>query len=362
MPPRIIAFYLPQFHTIPENDKWWGKGFTDWVNVKKTRPIFRGHEQPKCPLNDNYYDLSNPETLRWQTELARKYSVFGFCFYHYWFNGKLLLEKPAELLLANKDININFCFSWANEPWARTWDGKAHQVLMPQNYGIKSDWKSHFDYILPFFKDERYIKEDGRPMMLIYKSTSIPCAKEMMDYWNELAQQEGFAGIHFVETLRGESIDKRPLPYLAKVEFEPARTNMQQHWLMLNYKRIRRKVIGALNIFFHLSIPQNRPFHFADVAKKSIALTSPGGTYGGVFVGWDNTPRRGLISTIVLPPTKEEFKKYLISKIRQTKNCYHTNYVFVNAWNEWGEGAVLEPDTIHHYQYLEALKEAIDEV
>ena len=357
---KIVAFYLPQFHAIPENDEWWGKGFTDWVNVRKARPIFRGHEQPKCPLNDNYYDLSKTEALRWQASLANQYGVYGFCFYHYWFNGKLLLEKPVELLLANKDININYCFSWANEPWARTWDGKASQVLMPQSYGTEDDWKQHFDYILPFFKDQRYIKEDGRPMLLIYKSTSIPCAKEMMDYLNELAKKEGFPGIHFVETLRGDKPDKRSLPYLAKVEFEPLRTNLQQPWLILNYKRIRRRVIGLLNQVFHLSIPQNKPFRFADVARRAVAIESPEGTYGGVFAGWDNTPRRGLISTIVLPPTKQEFKNYLTAKIQQTQNVYHTDFVFVNAWNEWAEGTVLEPDTIHRHQYLEAIKECLD--
>ncbi|MBO7119858.1 MAG: glycoside hydrolase family 99-like domain-containing protein [Bacteroidaceae bacterium] len=362
MKAKVIAYYLPQFHAIPENDEWWGKGFTDWVNVKKAKPLFKRHQQPKCPLNNNYYDLSDPETLRWQAELAKEYSVYGFCFYHYWFNGKLLLEKPAELLLANKDIDVNFCFSWANEPWARTWDGKAHQVLMPQNYGSKDDWKAHFNYLLPFFKDKRYIKEDNRPMLLIYKSTSIPCAKEMMDCWNELARKEGFDGIHFVETLRGQELDKRPLPFLAKVEFEPVRSNLHQPWIVLNYKRIRRIVIGAINAVFHLSIPQNSPFRFEDVAKRSIALESPEGTYGGIFTGWDNTPRRGAISTIVLPPTKEELKNYLISKIRQTQSHYHTNYIFVNAWNEWAEGAVLEPDTIHHYQYLETVKEVIDEL
>ena len=360
MKPRIIALYLPQFHAIPENDEWWGKGFTDWVNVKKARPIFKGHQQPKRPLNDNFYDLSNPDTLRWQARLARSYSVYGFCFYHYWFNGKLLLEKPAELLLENKDIDLHFCFSWANEPWARTWDGKAHETLMPQAYGGKDDWERHFRYLLPFFRDERYIKEDNRPMFLIYKSTSIPCAKEMMDCWNAMAKEEGFDGIHFVETLRGKEQDKRALPFLAKAEFEPIRTNIQQPWAVLNYKRVRRSVIGAVNKLFHLSIPQNKPFRFADVARRSLALQSPKGTYGGVFVGWDNTPRRGLISTIVLPPTKEEFKLYLEKKIQQTEKVYQTHYVFVNAWNEWAEGTVLEPDETNKYMYLEAIKEAIN--
>ncbi|MBO4718249.1 MAG: glycoside hydrolase family 99-like domain-containing protein [Prevotella sp.] len=359
MSTRIIAFYLPQFHSIPENDEWWGKGFTDWVNVKKARPLFKGHQQPRIPLNENYYDLSKVDTLQWQAKIANEYGVYGFCFYHYWFNGKLLLEKPAEMLLADKSIALNFCFSWANEPWARTWDGKAKQVLMPQSYGGKDDWEKHFYYLLPFFKDERYIKENNCPMFLIYRSCSIPCAAEMMEEWNEMAKKAGFNGIHFVETLRNGKREKRNLPFKAKVEFEPARTNMQQHPVILNYKRVRRRIINIINNIFHCTIPLNKPFPFVDVAQRSIEKKSPVGTYGGVFIGWDNTPRRGLAGTIVLPPSKAEFKQYFKTKMEQTLNVYHTNYVFINAWNEWAEGTVLEPDETHQYEYLEAIKESI---
>lgn len=362
MSPRIIAFYLPQFHAIPENDEWWGKGFTDWVNVKKAKPIFKGHQQPRIPLGDNYYDLSKIETLKWQTEIANKYGIYGFCFYHYWFNGKLLLERPAEMLLADKNITLNFCFSWANEPWARTWDGKAHHVIMPQKYGNKSDWVKHFNYLLPFFHDERYIKENNSPMFLIYRSSCIPCAAEMMEEWNEMARKAGFNGIHFVETLRNGKCEKRNLPFKAKVEFEPIRSNMQQHIVVLNYKRVRRTIINIMNNTFHCTIPLNRPFPFVDVAQRSLEKRSSEGTYGGVFIGWDNTPRRGLAGTIVLPPSKAEFKQYLQAKMEQTLNVYHTNYVFINAWNEWAEGTVLEPDNTHQYEYLEAIKESITTV
>lgn len=358
MKPRVIALYLPQFHAIPENDEWWGKGFTDWVNVMKAIPLFDGHQQPRIPLDGNYYDLSQTDAIRWQAQLAKKYNVYGFCFYHYWFNGKLLLEKPAELLLASKKIDTHYCFSWANEPWARTWDGKGHKVLMPQAYGTETDWERHFQYLLPFFLDERYIKEANCPMFIIYKSSSIPCAAEMMECWNTLAKEAGFEGIHFVETLRDGSCDMRPLPFKARMEFEPIRTNMQQGPIRLNYKRIRRRLIKAWNNIFHCQIPLNKPFRFADVARRSVELQSPEGTYGGIFVGWDNTPRRGLAGTIVLPPTKAEFKAYLSAKLAQTQDTYHTDYLFINAWNEWAEGTVLEPDEAHRYEYLEAIKEA----
>lgn len=361
MKPKIIAFYLPQFHIIPENDKWWGRGFTDWVNVKKAKPLYKGHEQPKIPLNNNYYDLSHPKTLRWQAALANEYSIYGMCFYHYWFNGKLLLQKPAELLLSHIDISMNFCFSWANEPWARTWDGKNHKIIMPQYYGGENDWRAHFKYLLPFFKDNRYIKENGCPMFLIYKSQSIPCAKQMMDLWDTLAKENGFHGMHFVETLRNGHLDNRLLPFKARVEFEPVRTNLQQLWTTLYYKRIRRRVIKLFNVVFHTSYMLNKPFDFDEVARNSIRLKSPVGTYGGVFVGWDNTPRRGAASTIILPPKSSQFERYLREKIVQTRNVYKTNYVFVNAWNEWAEGAVLEPDNKNGYSYLEVIKKVVKE-
>lgn len=356
--PRIIGLYLPQYHPIPENDEWWGKGFTEWTNVRKALPIFKGQEQPRVPLDGNYYDLGDVSTLRWQAKLASEYNVYGMCFYHYWFaGGKKLLEKPAEMLLANVDINMRFCFSWANEPWARTWDGKAHQVLMPQEYGDESDWRQHFDYLLPFFRDERYIKENGAPMFLVYKLQSIECAPQMMSMWNQWARQEGFNGIHFVETLRDGTIDSRNLPVKARVEFEPARSNFQQPWLVLNYKRVRRRVIALANKVLGTSIPLNKPFAFADVANRSLTLKSPKGTYGGAFVGWDNTARRGVAATVVLPPTKQEFRDYLAAKIHQTEVEYQSEYVFINAWNEWCEGTYLEPDTIHGYDYLEVIKE-----
>ncbi len=358
---KIIALYLPQFHPIPENDKWWGKGFTDWVNVRKAKPLFHGHIQPKIPLYNNYYNLQNVDTLKWQANLANKYGIFGMCFYHYWFNGKLLLEKPAEALLANKDISMNFCFSWANEPWARTWDGKAQQMLISQSYGHKEDWERHFLYLLPFFRDKRYIKEKGCPMFVIYKSSSIKDAEEMMRFWDKLAKEAGFNGMHFVNTLRGVQHEKRPLPFKANVEFEPARTNYQQGFVMLNYKRIRRKLIAFSNLCLHTHIMLNKPFSFQNVAKRSVKIISPPNTYAGAFVGWDNTPRRGLASTIVLPPTKEQFKAYLLEKIKLNKNVYQTQYLFINAWNEWAEGAVLEPDTVHHYEYLEAIHEIMKE-
>ncbi len=355
---KILAFYLPQFHTIFENDVWWGKGFTEWTNVRRAKPIYKGQYQPRVPLNNNYYDLSKVETLKWQIDLAKKYQIYGFCIYHYWFNGKMLLEKPAEMLLANPQLSINFCFSWANEPWSRTWDGKSHQVLMPQEYGDEKEWKEHFDYLLPFFKDPRYIKENNKPMFLIYKSSSIVKCKEMMTFFDILAKKAGFDGMHFVETLIKLRPEKRLLPFSAKVEYEPIGVSNS---IQRSYNAFRRYIVGWFNNVFHTKIPKNPKRLFKDEVKTTLSNTATEGTYAGAFLGWDNTARRYLTATYITSPTKEELKDYLKKKIEIGRNIYKTDYLFINAWNEWAEGTYLEPDERHRYEYLEAVKEVLEE-
>ena len=357
---KVIAFYLPQFHAIPENDEWWGKGFTDWTNVGKARPLYDGHRQPRVPLA-GYYDLSDVEVMRWQADLAKQYDVAGFCFYHYWFCGKMLLEKPAEQLLQHSDIDMPFCFSWANEPWARTWDGKGHQVLMPQDYSSHDDWERHFQYLLPFFRDPRYIRVDGAPMFLIYKSRSIPDCGDMMNLWIRLEREAGLPGIHFVQTIRENQLDERPLPFSANAEFEPARSIRLQGTATLQWQRVRRMVLRCLNKCLGLRLHTNALIPFRKMAQLSLSTDSPAQTYGGVFAGWDNSPRRDTDATIILPPSKEEFADYLRAKIRQTRDVYHTDTIFINAWNEWAEGTYLEPDQDNSYTYLEAIRDVVRE-
>ena len=190
--PKIIALYLPQFHAIPENDKWWGKGFTEWTSVKKAIPLLKNHHQPREPLKGNYYNLLDPEVRQWQADLAQKYGIYGFCYYHYWFNGKKLLEKPAEEILRLGKPSLPFCFSWANESWSRTWYSSKKEVLLKQEYGAEKEWESHFNYLLPFFKDERYIKVDNKPLFLIYKPSLILELDRMISFWEKLAIKEGF--------------------------------------------------------------------------------------------------------------------------------------------------------------------------
>lgn len=355
---KIFAFYLPQFHAIPENDKWWGEGFTEWVNVKKAQRLFKGHEQPKKPLNNNYYNLLDVNTLRWQSELLKNYNVDALCFYHYWFTGNQLLQKPAEMLLKNKDIDLPFFFSWANEPWTRTWDGGDKHVLMPQNYGNESDWIEHFNYLLPFFKDERYQKHEGKPIFLLYRSESfIECA-EWISCWQIMAKEAGLEGIHFVSMLTSFKEDSRDLGFDAKVYFEPMNTifhDMNKLDISGIIFKIKRRFKSYTNSVFktqYVESIRNYDEIWCNLLKKDLKNN----TYAGAFVDWDNSPRKGIKSLIVKNSNPEKFYKYfdLLHKKCQKNNV---PYIFINAWNEWAEGTYLEPDSKHQYSYLEAIKE-----
>jgi len=347
---KVLAFYLPQFHTIPENNEWWGDGFTEWTNTKKAKPLFKEHYQPREPYNSNYYDLSDIDTMRWQADLAKEYGIYGFCYYHYWFKGKKLLEKPLENMLKHKEIDLPFCFSWANEPWSRTWDGRDSEVLMPQEYGDKSDWKKHFEYLIDFFKDDRYIKIDNKPLMVIYKTMHIPDGDKMCQYWNDLAIQEGFDGLYFVETLGGMQASPSLKISDAVVELEPNFTmaGHQTSFFERQLRKIKKKITGL------------QLYDYDRVWKKIIARKSnrfEKKHFLGAFIDWDNSPRKGNNGVIFKGASPDKFNKYLSIQIDKSEK---NSFLFINAWNEWAEGTYLEPDMKYEYQYLTALKNAID--
>lgn len=368
---KIIAFYLPQYHAIPENDAWWGKGFTEWTNVKKTKSVIKGQVQPKVPLNENYYNLLDDDVKLWQAELAKKYGVYGFCYYHYWFNGKLLLEKPAEQMLENREIDLPFCFSWANEPWSRSWKGESKNVIMPQEYGTESDWRKHFEYLLPFFRDSRYIKENGRPMFIIYKPDIIPSCYEMMRYWNQLAVENGFPGLYFgfqfPSGFRNRDNETR---FDFAIEFEPlyTRTASQDFLNISTTKGKLRLLKNHPRAFLKISVDKirskylNRPTVY-DYATECEKLTSRRPVFKnavpGMFTGWDKTPRNGSRAMIYKGSTPEKFGRYLEKQVKRARDVYETEYLFITAWNEWGEGAYLEPDEENEYGNLEAIRNCL---
>lgn len=345
---KPIAFYLPQFHQVPENDLWWGQGFTEWTNTRKAQSLFPGHYQPREPYQDYYYDLTDEKARMWQAQIAQKYGIYGFCYYHYWFKGKRLLEKPFNDVLQKGEPDFPFCLSWANEPWTRRWDGWIHDVLMPQDYGNEDDWKEHFEFLIKAFMDKRYIKVNNKPLFIIYRPDSIPRCEEMLLYWQNLAIQSGLEGIYFVATLNGF-----PIPVVsgfnAYLEFEPlysithsgqnflrAIDGYQQKFNVLDYDQLWNCILDRTNL------------------KKNIK------TFPGAFIDWDNTARVGNRSLIFKGSSPEKFSYYLSQQIKNTLNTNYTEFLFINAWNEWAEGTYLEPDKKYEYQYLEAVKKALD--
>lgn len=338
---KTLAIYLPQFHRVPENDKWWGEGFTEWTAVRGAEPLFEGHYQPRVPLNNNYYNLLEHDTMAWQADLMHKYHVDGMCIYHYWFeNGRRILEKPAENLLEWKDIQMPFCFYWANQTWARTWKklkdvctwsatyenlDKDHEngILLKQSYGREQDWEEHFKYLLPFFKDERYIKLDNKPVFMIYRPDDIFSLWDMADYFNMRAMQSGFQGIYFIGSGSG--------------------------------------VLPGLNATFEKQ-PDWRTDSYTEMWKMTLEnkIVRGSKTYFCGGVDFDNSPRMGKNSFILKDVSPSIFYENL-KKLYKKSMLLENEFLFINAWNEWGEGMYLEPDEEYRYEYLEALKRVVDE-
>lgn len=359
---KLIAFYLPQFHEIVENNQWWGKGFTEWTNIKKAKPLFEQHHQPRIPLKENYYDLSDLNEIKNQIKLAKKYGIEGFCFYHYWFDGKLLLQKPVKMLLDNKDINFKYCFSWANEPWTRSWDGKTREILIDQHYGTEENWQKHFDYFINFFKDKRYIKIDNKPILLIYKADHIPNLNKMLDFFNQKAKENELQGVYFIYTNRGTKKKPQFSSFSAQVEFEPTYTLYTSNNFSLWLRRLYRYFIKLINKIFKKKLLTNIPRDVRTVFSKSIKnkpLTKEILSIPGAFVSWDNSPRRGNEASIMKNFDLFDFEEYLLNKMLKAKEVYKSEYLFINAWNEWCEGTYLEPDQKYGYGYLESVHSAI---
>ena len=373
---KIIPLYLPQFHTIPENDEWWGKGFTEWVNVREAKPLFEGHNQPRVPLNNNYYDLSDIETLKWQCRIAKEYGIYGFCMYHYWFNGHMLLEKPMEMLLAHPEIDIKYCVSWANHDWTDAWKASNRQpkVLIAHNFDDEKDWVDHFNYLLPFFKDPRYMTENNKPLMVIYIPNIIRKLKKMLDVWSQMARDNGFDGLTFIYQSAASSFDNSWDHSLFDygVEMNPGYVGLANRQKNSSFFPKLMKYSHEIKRFLHIRrslLPQKK---ITEVSKADYDYTwqrilelrpisNAPKMIPCAFTDWDNTPRhkeRGYLFQGVSP---DKFKSYFKQLIDNTKNFYDTDMIFVFAWNEWAEGGYLEPDEKNGFAFLEAIKEYLSE-
>ena len=366
---RVIAFYLPQFHEIPENNKWWGEGFTEWKNMKQSKPLYPGHYQPRVPLNNNYYSLDDINILKWQSRLAKEYNVHGFCFYHYWFNGKLLLEKPVEKFLNDKSIDINFCLSWANETWTRSWASKKDEILIEQNYGSKKEWEKHFYYLLPFFNDKRYIKNNNKPVFVIYRPEQIEKINEMIDYWQELAKQNNLPGISFVyqqvDYYLSKDGNKPKFDY--RIEYQPsyAFTLINRKTLKTKIRKVVSKTLARFEKIFKTELRSRikqdvKRYNYDDVWNFILKQRPDHKAIPCAFVDWDNTPRRSNRGTSIDGASPDKFKYYYELLYKKTMKYYETDLLFVFAWNEWAEGGYLEPDSKYEYGYLKAIKDVHD--
>lgn len=351
---KIVTMYLPQFHITEENNRWWGEGFTEWTTVNNAEPLFEGHNQPRKPMNDQYYNLLDKKTMMWQADLMKEYNIYGQCFYHYWFkNGKRVLEKPAENLLKWKNIHMPFCFSWANESWVRSWSAmidsnvwsqkfeplefntEENGILLEQGYGNESDWKEHFDYLLPFFRDQRYIKIEGKPVFMFYRPNNIPSLPEMVKCWNKWSNEQGFPGIYFIG---GNSFLKGCLDavyiHATGSMFPSSYYKVKNSVKTISYEKVWTYILEQ-------------------------ARASEKGTYVGGIVDFDTTPRKGKNGIVIMECNDSVYEKFL-RKLLKLNEELGNEFTFINAWNEWGEGMYLEPDETNSCGFLEATRRALD--
>jgi lipopolysaccharide biosynthesis protein len=342
---RLIAYYLPQFHPIPENDEWWGEGFTEWRNVARAFPVFEGHYQPRAPGELGYYDLRLIDVMQRQVELAKLYGVGAFCFHHYWFQGRRLLEKPAEAYIANSDLDLPFCLCWANESWSRRWSGSEKDVLLAQRYSPEDDIAFIRD-LDRAFHDPRYLKIDGRPVLTVYRADQLPDMKATIARWRTEAERLGHKGLYLIATNAWDFADYEAQGFDALSQFPPHGLDAPNIESTLRVSRLR---------------DGGRVRDYADVVKRQIEKPAVvGRVHPGVMPGWDNSARRPTSGVIYHNATPDLFQTWLEHAIGQArKNPAGERLVFINAWNEWAEGAYLEPDLRFGYGYLAACASAL---
>lgn len=351
---RAICFHLPQFHPTPENDEWWGKGFTEWTNTAKARPLYRGHYQPHLPADLGFYDLRLPEARHAQAELAKDYGIEGFCYYHYWFgDGRRMLERPVNDILSSGEPDFPFCLCWANHSWNNIWQGVADRTLIEQTYPGMDDHRQHFEWLLRAFGDQRYIHVDGKPLFVIYNPRGLPDAKRVTDYWRELALQAGLPGLYLVGVNNSspgwdpascglDASTCQPLP--------PRNGHIPWRLPELKLKRWLARDNNCLSVYDYRDVMElllrKKPAPFMD--------------FPTVLPNWDNTPRSGMNGLVLDGSTPELFRTVLRKAISLVSDYKpDQRIIFIKAWNEWAEGNYLEPDQKFGHGYLQVVKDEI---
>ncbi|MFI7587876.1 glycoside hydrolase family 99-like domain-containing protein [Spongisporangium articulatum] len=337
-----IAFYLPQFHAIPENDDWWGAGFTEWTNVKRAVPAYRGHVQPNEPATPfGEYNLLDPSVVEWQTKIAMENGIDAFCYYHYWFAGVRLLEQPLDNYLESQ-ISMPFAICWANENWSRRWDGKNHEILMAQDYDNETP-RRVFESFVPYLSDSRYVRRDNKCVLLVHRVDHLPDAKHYASEWRRLAHEHNIGELWLVASETSPGLDPRDFGFDAAAEFPPVGDNTIASALLHPPNSLNPDFRGRLMSYSRLARwYENRS-------------TPPFPRHRGLVPRWDNSPRRMLKATLFHGSTPERYGLWLTRARRdEQEQRPGTGLVFVNAWNEWAEGAYLEPDHQYGDAYLRA--------
>jgi lipopolysaccharide biosynthesis protein len=350
---RLVAFYLPQFHPTPENDEWWGTGFTEWTNAARAKPLFRGHYQPHLPADLGFYDLRVPETREAQAAMARAYGIEAFCYYHYWFAGRRILERPFTDVLTSGEPDFRFCLCWANQTWSGVWHGAPERILLEQTYPGPDDDRRHFEMLLPAFSDSRAFTVDGKPLFVIYAPQDLPESRRVTDLWRNLAAKAGLPGLFLVAAHKDPGWDPRPKGYDAAVELrspgkrrdwvpwsQPARKVWEkfQHWR------------GAPTIYRYEDVIE-------DLVTDRVAGVEH---FPCIIPNWDNTPRSGANGMVFQGSTPELFRRHLrraLSVLRDAEPDHRI--VFIKSWNEWAEGNHLEPDQRFGHRYLEVVRDEV---
>jgi len=343
---KAVAFYLPQFHPIPENDRWWGEGFTEWRNVGKAVPQFVGHAQPRRPAELGYYDLRNVEVMRRQIALAKEHGLHGFCFHHYWFHGTRLLARPVDQFLADPTLDLPFCLCWANENWTRRWDGAEHEILIAQDHSPEDDL-AFFRDLSRYLRDPRYIRVDGRPLVIVYRPDLLPAPAETAARWRAEAAKIGLPGLFLTATNAFGFADHRTIGFDALVEFPP-----------------HARAVPVINesLTFYNPDYAGMVHDYADIVAAPASEAQSGAfVIPGVMPGWDNEARRPGRGKTFHGATPELFARWLESGFARARESAPegSRFVFINAWNEWAEAAYLEPDQECGFAYLVALADVV---
>ena len=365
--PKALCFHLPQFHPVPENDEWWGKGFTEWRNVAKTRPYFDGHYQPHLPADLGFYDLRLPEVRQAQADLAREYGIHGFVYYHYWFNGRRILERPVNDILANGEPDFPFCLCWANENWTRRWDGQDQEILLKQDYGDEDDL-AHIRWLATVFSDKRYIRVNGRPLFLVYRLSNLPNPARTVDLWRSEAERLGIGEI-FICNVESFTTEHGLVPRYqldGAVEFAPDHGRMppRQNANFLTHLLSRRPRTQKLARYLGLIQPwltKHGVYSYPKLMANMLAKPdSPYLRFPCVTPSWDNSARRDLGATIFEGSCPGLYQEWLTRAVKRAKIVNPSEpLVFINAWNEWAEGNHLEPCQKWGHSYLEATRNAL---